>query len=79
MINSRGKESYHLRYYQKKDSLIGDYLTYHYHDIFIDQASFLPVLIISDMKFMYNDLPSRVTSVYYYQDYVLNAVDFPDL
>jgi|GEM_PF-1599622 len=74
-----GKESYHLRYSQKKDSLIGDYLTYNRHDIYIDKASLLPAKIISDMQLMYNDLPSRVTSVYFYQNYDLNPADFPAL
>lgn len=74
-----GKESYHLRYYQKKDSLVGDYLTYNRHDIYIDKASLLPSLIISDTKMMYNDLPSQITSVYAYQNYDLNPVDFPIL
>lgn len=74
-----GKEAYHFRYYQKKDSLIGDYLTYNRHDIFIDKASLMPALIISDTRLMYNDLPSRVTSSYSYQNYDLNPADFPAL
>lgn len=74
-----GKNCFYLRYYQKKDSLVGDYLTHHIHDIFLDQVSLLPVLIISDLKLMYNDLPSRVSSSYSFQQYALNPEGFPDL